>query len=34
MQVHGHSIYDLPDVVNCLLHVFTAARLEAVFFVV
>ena len=26
------NIYDLPDAVNCLFHVFTAACLEAVIF--
>jgi len=26
------NIYDLPDVINCLFHVFTAARLEAELF--
>jgi len=26
------GIYDLPDVVNCLLRVFTAALTEAVLF--
>jgi len=26
------SIYDLSDVVNCLFHVFIAARLEVVLF--